>query len=50
MGDPSLEIGDTIAIQTRYKDVNNGYKNITITKQQFTFDGGLQCSLEGVGD
>lgn len=50
MGDPSLEIGDTIAIQTRYKDVNNGYKDIVITKQQFTFDGGLQCSLEGVGD
>lgn len=50
MGDPSLEIGDTIAIQTRYKDANDGYKDIIITKQQFTFDGGLQCSLEGVGD
>lgn len=50
MGDPSLEIGDTISIQTRYNDVNDGYKDITITKQQFTFNGGLQCSLEGVGD
>lgn len=50
MGDPSLEIGDTISIQTRYKDVNNGYKDMIITKQQFTFDGGLQCNLEGIGD
>lgn len=49
-GDPSLEIGDTISIQTRYKDVNDGYKDIIITKQKFTFDGGLQCELEGVGD
>lgn len=50
MGDPSLEIGDTISIQTRYKDVNDGYKDMIITKQQFTYDGGLQCSLEGVGN
>lgn len=50
MGDPSLEIGDTISIQTRYADVNDGYKDIIITKQQFTYDGGLQCSLEGVGN
>jgi len=50
IGDPSLEIGDMISIQTRYQDTNDGYKNITITKQTFTFDGGLSCSLEGVGD
>ena len=50
IGDPSLEIGDTIAIQTRYTDTNNGYKNIIITKQHFSFDGGLQCNIEGVGD
>lgn len=50
LGDPSLEIGDTVSIQTRYQDVNDGYKNIIITKQKFTFDGGLKCSIEGVGD
>lgn len=50
MGDPSLEIGDTISVQSRYSDVNNGYKSFVITKQQFTFNGGLQCVLEGVGD
>lgn len=50
IGDPSLEIGDTVAIQTRYNNVNNGYKNMIITKQSFTYNGGLSCSLEGVGD
>lgn len=50
IGNPSLEIGDTIAIQTRYTDTNNGYKNIIITKQHFSFDGGLQCDIEGLGD
>ena len=50
MGDPSLEIGDTISIQTRYTDTNNGYKNIIITKQHFLFNGGLQCDIEGFGD
>lgn len=50
IGDPSLEIGDVVSIQTRYQDKNDGYKDITITKQIFTFDGGLSCRLEGVGD
>lgn len=50
IGDPSLEIGDVISIQTRYQDKNDGYKDITITKQRFTFDAGLSCDLEGVGD
>lgn len=50
IGDPSLEIGDTIAIQTRYTDINDGYKNIIITKQHFSFDGGLQCDIDGLGD
>lgn len=50
IGDPSLEIGDMIRIQTRYKDIADGYKDIIITKQKFTFDGGLKCSLEGAGD
>ncbi len=49
MGDPSLEIGDTINIQTKYQDINNGYKKMIITKQQFTYNGGLECSIEGVG-
>ena len=50
IGDPSLEIGDSIAIQTRYTDINNGYKNIIITKQHFSFNGSLQCEIEGLGD
>lgn len=50
MGDPSLEVGDTISVQTRYQDINNGYKNIIITKQSFSYDGGLSCSIEGEGD
>lgn len=50
MGDPSLEIGDFINMQTRYKDSNNGYKTMIITKQTFNFDGGLNCIIEGVGD
>ena len=50
IGDPSLESGDTISIQTRYTDSNNGYKDIIITKQKFTFDGGLSCELEGLGE
>lgn len=50
MGDPSLEVGDAIGVQTRYQDINNGYKNIIITKQSFSYDGGLSCSIEGEGD
>jgi len=50
MGDPSLECGDVISIQTRYSDVNDGYKTFMITKQKFTYDGGLQCSIEGFGN
>lgn len=50
MGDPSLEIGDTISVQTRYQDINNGHKDIIITKQSFSYDGGLSCSIEGEGD
>ena len=50
MGDPSTEIGDVVSIQTRYQDINDGYKDVIVTKQSFTFDGGLQCVIEGVGD
>lgn len=50
IGDPSLEAGDTISIQTRYTDSNDGYKDVIITKQKFTFDGGLSCELEGLGE
>ena len=49
-GDPSLEAGDTIFIQTRYKDNNDGYKDIIITKQKFTYDGGLRCDIDGMGN
>lgn len=45
IGNPILEPGDTISIETKY-----GYKNMIITKQNLTFDGGLQGSIEGVGD
>lgn len=50
MGNPSIVIGDTISIQTRYTDINDGYKDMIVTKQHFKFDGGLTCELEGVGD
>lgn len=50
MGDPSIEVGDSINIQTRYQNTNDGFKNIIVTKQQFTYDGGLQCELEGLSD
>lgn len=50
LGDPSIAIGDTISVQTRYQEINDGYKDIIVTKQKFTFNGGLQCSIEGVGD
>lgn len=50
LGDPSLESGDTVAIQTRYGDSNESYKNVVITKQNFKYDGGLTCSLEGMGN
>ena len=50
IGDPSLEIGDVVSIQTRYKNVNDGYRDFIVTKQHFKFDGGLTCELEGVGD
>lgn len=50
IGDPSLESGDTVSVQTRYEDYNEGYKDVIITKQKFTFDGGLSCEIEGVGD
>lgn len=50
IGDPSLESGDTVSIQTRYEDNNDGYKDMIITKQEFSFDGGLQCNIEGRGN
>lgn len=50
IGDPSLEVGDTIAVQTRYVDNSDGYKNVIITRQDFTFDGGLQCNIEARGN
>lgn len=50
MGNPSIEVGDVVSVQTRYNDINDGYKDIIITKQRFTFDGGLQCDIEGEGD
>lgn len=42
-GDPSLEAGDYISVQTPY-----GYKNLFIQKNRFKFDGGLEGSIEGV--
>lgn len=42
-GDPSLEAGDYISVQTPY-----GYKNLFIQKNHFKFDGGLEGRIEGV--
>lgn len=42
-GDPSLEAGDYINVQTPY-----GYKPLFIQKNHFKFDGGLEGSIEGV--
>lgn len=42
-GDPSLEAGDYINVETPY-----GYKKVFIQKNQFKFNGGLQGSIEGV--
>lgn len=50
IGDPSLETGDTVSVQTRYDDENDGYKEMVIIKQKFTYDGGLQCEIEGRGN
>lgn len=45
IGDPSLIPGDSILIETMF-----GNKNIIITKQKLTFDGGLSGNIEGVGN
>lgn len=42
-GDPSLEAGDYINVETPY-----GYKPLFIQKNRFKFDGGLEGSIEGV--
>lgn len=42
-GDPSLEAGDYIEVETPY-----GNKPIFIQKNRFTFNGGLSGSIEGV--
>lgn len=42
-GDPSLEAGDYINVETPY-----GYKPLFIQKNRFRFDGGLEGRIEGV--
>ena len=42
-GDPSLEAGDYINVETPY-----GYKKLFIQKNRIKFDGGLEGSIEGV--
>lgn len=42
-GDPSLEAGDYINVETPY-----GYKPLFIQKNRLRFDGGLEGSIEGV--
>ena len=42
-GDPSLEAGDYINVETPY-----GYKQLFIQKNRIKFDGGLEGSIEGV--
>ena len=43
IGDPSLEAGDYINVETQY-----GYKSLFIQKNRLRFDGGLEGSIEGV--
>lgn len=42
-GDPSLEAGDYISVETPY-----GYKPLFVQKNYFKFDGGLEGRIEGV--
>ena len=42
-GDPSLEAGDYIEVETPY-----GYKPVFIQKNKFVYNGGLSGSIEGV--
>lgn len=42
-GDPSLEAGDYINVETPY-----GYRKLFIQKNHFKFDGGLSGNIEGV--
>lgn len=42
-GDPSLEAGDYINVETPF-----GYKSMFIQKSRIKFDGGLEGSIEGV--
>ena len=44
-GDPSLETGDTVRIETDY-----GTKDMIITKHTLTYDGGLTGQIEGVAN
>lgn len=50
IGDPSIELGDVVSVQTKYKNDRDGYKDIIVTKLNFNYDGGLSCSMEGVGN
>ena len=45
IGDPSYIPGDAITIETKFGD-----KDIVLTKNSLTFDGGLSGSFEGMGD
>lgn len=45
IGDPSLTPGDMITVETKF-----GNKNIILTKNSLTFDGGLTGNFRGVGD
>lgn len=45
IGDPSIEAGDVISVETDY-----GNKNVFIQKISLTFNGSLSGSIEGVGD
>lgn len=50
IGIPYLNIGDTISLETKYNNTANNYKNIMITKQKISYDGGLSSEIEGIGD
>ena len=45
MGNPARELADTTTIVDAY----GGTGDAVVTKQKYTYDGGLQCEMEAVG-
>ncbi|MFA6718298.1 MAG: hypothetical protein WCS15_04380, partial [Prevotella sp.] len=45
MGNPAREMADTITVGDAY----GGTGSAVVTKQKFTYDGGLKCEVEAIG-